>query len=206
MEVDRKALARADGPVLETRERFPDFFIVGHAKSGTTALYEMLRRHPQVFMPERKEPWFFATRHAPALPAARLGGGRLTTNRGVPVAVRAGAGQGSAPARRPRPTCGRARRPRAIADAQPGRAHHRDPARARQLPALAASAAAADTRRGPSGTFARRSRSRRPGAKAGSVSHAARTARSCCSTPTTCATSSSCAATTRCSRPSRCWC
>jgi Sulfotransferase family len=46
-------------------ERVPDFFIVGHAKSGTTALYEMLRRHPQIFMPEYKrgsgkEPWFFA--------------------------------------------------------------------------------------------------------------------------------------------------
>jgi hypothetical protein len=40
--------------------RVPDFFIVGHAKSGTTALYEMLRRHPQVFMCEPKEPWFFA--------------------------------------------------------------------------------------------------------------------------------------------------
>jgi len=39
----------------------PDFFIVGHAKSGTTALYEMLRRHPQVHMPALKEPWFFAT-------------------------------------------------------------------------------------------------------------------------------------------------
>jgi hypothetical protein len=38
----------------------PDFFIVGQAKSGTTALYEMLRRHPQIFMPENKEPWFFA--------------------------------------------------------------------------------------------------------------------------------------------------
>ncbi len=40
--------------------RVPDFFIVGHAKSGTTALYEMLRRHPQIYMPEGKEPWFFA--------------------------------------------------------------------------------------------------------------------------------------------------
>jgi hypothetical protein len=44
--------------------RFPDFFIVGHAKCGTTALYEMLRRHPRVFMPENvrgvgKEPWYF---------------------------------------------------------------------------------------------------------------------------------------------------
>jgi hypothetical protein len=39
--------------------RVPDFFIVGHAKSGTTALYEMLRRHPQIHMPS-KEPRFFA--------------------------------------------------------------------------------------------------------------------------------------------------
>ena len=41
--------------------RVPDFFIVGHPKSGTTALYEALRRHPQIFMPELKEPVFFAT-------------------------------------------------------------------------------------------------------------------------------------------------
>jgi Sulfotransferase domain len=40
--------------------RSPDFFIVGQPKSGTTALHEMLRRHPQIFMPESKEPWFFA--------------------------------------------------------------------------------------------------------------------------------------------------
>jgi hypothetical protein len=40
--------------------RTPDFFIVGHAKSGTTALYEMLRGHPQIYMPDDKEPWFFA--------------------------------------------------------------------------------------------------------------------------------------------------
>src|SRR5256884_5666903 len=42
------------------RLRLPDFFIVGHAKSGTTALYEMLRRHPQIYMPESKEPWYFS--------------------------------------------------------------------------------------------------------------------------------------------------
>jgi hypothetical protein len=43
-----------------TRSRAPDFFIVGHHKSGTTALYEMLRRRPQIYMPDLKEPWFFA--------------------------------------------------------------------------------------------------------------------------------------------------
>jgi hypothetical protein len=40
--------------------RVPDFFIVGQPTSGTTALHEMLRPHPQIFMPEGKEPWFFA--------------------------------------------------------------------------------------------------------------------------------------------------
>lgn len=40
--------------------RIPDFFVVGQPKSGTTALYDMLRGHPQVFMPASKEPWFFA--------------------------------------------------------------------------------------------------------------------------------------------------
>jgi hypothetical protein len=47
--------------VTRARLRVPDFFIVGHAKSGTTALYEMLRRHPQIYLPDSKEPWFFAT-------------------------------------------------------------------------------------------------------------------------------------------------
>jgi Sulfotransferase domain len=41
--------------------RLPDFFVVGHPKSGTTALYEMLKAHPQIYMPPGKEPWFFAT-------------------------------------------------------------------------------------------------------------------------------------------------
>jgi Sulfotransferase domain len=41
--------------------QLPDFFIVGPPKSGTTALYQMLRGHPQVYLPDSKEPWFFAT-------------------------------------------------------------------------------------------------------------------------------------------------
>jgi hypothetical protein len=44
--------------------RVPDFFIVGHHKSGTTAMYEMLRRHPQIFMPDMKEPEFFGRSHS----------------------------------------------------------------------------------------------------------------------------------------------
>ncbi len=48
-------------PASARTTRVPDFFIVGHAKCGTTALYEMLRRHPQVYMPALKEPRFFAS-------------------------------------------------------------------------------------------------------------------------------------------------
>jgi hypothetical protein len=57
--------------------RVPDFFLAGHPKCGTTALYEMLRAHPQIFMPEVKEPRYFASdmrqrfqpRRSGALPA-----------------------------------------------------------------------------------------------------------------------------------------
>ncbi len=38
----------------------PNFFIVGAPKSGTTALYAYLRPHPNIFMPEIKEPHYFA--------------------------------------------------------------------------------------------------------------------------------------------------
>jgi hypothetical protein len=47
-------------PASTVERRVPDFFIVGHHKSGTTALYEMLRGHPQIYMPALKEPRFFA--------------------------------------------------------------------------------------------------------------------------------------------------
>jgi hypothetical protein len=38
----------------------PNFFIVGAPKCGTTALYEYLRLHPNIFMPAVKEPHYFA--------------------------------------------------------------------------------------------------------------------------------------------------
>jgi hypothetical protein len=38
--------------------RLPDFFVVGHPKSGTTALHVMLAQHPQIFV-GTKEPRFF---------------------------------------------------------------------------------------------------------------------------------------------------
>lgn len=52
--------ASAPGDAGGGAGRAPDFFIVGQPKSGTTALHDMLKRHPQVFMPESKEPWFLA--------------------------------------------------------------------------------------------------------------------------------------------------
>jgi hypothetical protein len=38
--------------------RLPDFFVVGHPKSGTTALHAMLAQHPRIFVGE-KEPRYF---------------------------------------------------------------------------------------------------------------------------------------------------
>ena len=38
----------------------PNFFIAGAPKCGTTALYRYLRPHPSIFMPEIKEPHYFA--------------------------------------------------------------------------------------------------------------------------------------------------
>ena len=50
-----KVFLKDKGEVL-----LPDFFIVGAAKSGTTSLHSYLNEHPEVFMPPRKETWFFS--------------------------------------------------------------------------------------------------------------------------------------------------
>jgi hypothetical protein len=47
-------------PLPASQQRLPDFFIVGQPKSGTTALYSMLRNHPQIYLPETKEPGYLA--------------------------------------------------------------------------------------------------------------------------------------------------
>ncbi len=41
--------------------KYPNFFIVGFPKSGTTALYYFLKQHNQIFMPKIKEPHYFCT-------------------------------------------------------------------------------------------------------------------------------------------------
>ncbi|HTA05931.1 MAG TPA: sulfotransferase [Solirubrobacteraceae bacterium] len=71
-ETDAAGAGAAQGSA-RAQGRIPDFFIVGHPKSGTTALYEMLRVHPQIFMPELKEPWFLATDMRPRFQPARSG-------------------------------------------------------------------------------------------------------------------------------------
>lgn len=39
---------------------FPNFLVIGAAKSGTTSLYSYLNQHPQIYMSPVKEPRFFA--------------------------------------------------------------------------------------------------------------------------------------------------
>jgi hypothetical protein len=41
------------------REIWPNFFLVGAAKAGTTSIYAYLSQHPAVFFPAIKEPHFF---------------------------------------------------------------------------------------------------------------------------------------------------
>lgn len=41
-------------------EVWPNFFIVGVAKGGTTSLYTYLKQHPQIYMSPMKEPHYFS--------------------------------------------------------------------------------------------------------------------------------------------------
>jgi len=44
---------------MAARSELPNFFLIGAAKSGTTALFDLLAQHPQVYTPFEKEPKFF---------------------------------------------------------------------------------------------------------------------------------------------------
>ena len=46
----------------------PAFYVVGAARSGTTAVWSWLRQHPDVFLPNVKEPGFFAFAGRTAVP------------------------------------------------------------------------------------------------------------------------------------------
>lgn len=43
--------------------RMPDFLIIGAMKSGTTSLFQLLERHPGIFVPFWKEPQYFSRDH-----------------------------------------------------------------------------------------------------------------------------------------------
>jgi hypothetical protein len=47
--------------VKEQKNKLPNFFIVGAAKSGTTSLYEYMKMHPEVYMAPIKETHHFST-------------------------------------------------------------------------------------------------------------------------------------------------
>jgi hypothetical protein len=56
-------LARVNSPRWLKYMRFPDFYIVGAARAGTTSLWQYLNQHPLIFMPSDvvyKEPAYFA--------------------------------------------------------------------------------------------------------------------------------------------------
>lgn len=46
-------------PDVNQLHPWPDFLIVGTARSGTTALHEHLGKHPGIFVPMQKEPCYF---------------------------------------------------------------------------------------------------------------------------------------------------
>ncbi len=53
-------MTRAQGKVATPSRQVPDFVVIGAAKAGTTSLRRYLAQHPQLFLPERGEPSFFA--------------------------------------------------------------------------------------------------------------------------------------------------
>lgn len=44
---------------------WPNFFIVGASKAGTTSAWAYLRKHPQIFLPRMKEPSYFVSAPQP---------------------------------------------------------------------------------------------------------------------------------------------
>jgi hypothetical protein len=59
--VDKSSSQRRErGQDPQRSEVWPNFFIVGAAKAGTTSLYMYLERHPQLYMCPMREPHFFS--------------------------------------------------------------------------------------------------------------------------------------------------
>lgn len=45
--------------VIDSSLNFPDFICIGVQKAGTTTLFDILKKHPQIFLSEKKETKFF---------------------------------------------------------------------------------------------------------------------------------------------------
>ena len=184
-----------------SQRRAPDFFIVGHPKSGTTALYEMLRRHPQIFMPELKEPSFFGSEPAQS-PGPGSAGQRDRLEEYLSLFDAAGPDQRFGEATPSYLKSGTAAS--RIAELQPDAriiAILREPASFLRSLHLQICAISYGDREGSGQGDRAGGRIAREGRDSSLVSAA-----DLLCIPSTCATSSSCAATTPCFRPSRCSC
>jgi hypothetical protein len=60
---------------------WPNFFIVGAQKCGTTSVWAYLKKHPQVFLPDVKEPAYFVSSPPPPAVAHRFCTGNLEAYR-----------------------------------------------------------------------------------------------------------------------------
>lgn len=58
---DDRRMVRRPSAVARSRRAgpWPNLFVVGAPKAGTTSLWHYLRQHPDVFMSALKEPHFF---------------------------------------------------------------------------------------------------------------------------------------------------
>jgi Sulfotransferase family len=54
---------------------WPDFFVIGAPKAGTTASHDALARHPELFLPAVKEPKFFLCAQRPPPRSGQRGPG-----------------------------------------------------------------------------------------------------------------------------------
>ena len=50
---------------------FPNFLIIGPQRTGTTWLYHNLKKHPEIFLPQVKETYYFSTLGQPDHPHFR---------------------------------------------------------------------------------------------------------------------------------------
>ncbi|MEZ6038654.1 MAG: sulfotransferase [Planctomycetota bacterium] len=68
---DRLRFVGRERPDYDLRS-FPDFLIIGPQRTGSTWLHENLIMHPQVFMPQRKELYYFSVLQYPEAHPAHL--------------------------------------------------------------------------------------------------------------------------------------